>query len=75
MPPPVWSCCDAYLTRLLWICFAPPQLIQSAFATRDLAVECVLYCRLVARVSATYPGRASMSPMLDVFITLLQMGA
>jgi len=25
-------------------------------------------------VSTNYPGRASMSPILDVFITLLQMG-
>lgn len=30
--------------------------------------------QLVARVSASYPGRASMSPILDLFITLLQMG-
>ncbi|KAL8455730.1 hypothetical protein Emag_000455 [Eimeria magna] len=29
---------------------------------------------LVANVSASYPGRASMSPILDLFITLLQMG-
>ncbi|KAL8271840.1 hypothetical protein Esti_004230 [Eimeria stiedai] len=30
--------------------------------------------QLVAKVSASYPGRASMSPILDLFITLLQMG-
>ncbi|KAL8430135.1 hypothetical protein Efla_001799 [Eimeria flavescens] len=30
--------------------------------------------QLVAEVSACYPGRANMSPILDLFITLLQMG-
>ncbi|KAL2911861.1 hypothetical protein HK105_208641 [Polyrhizophydium stewartii] len=30
---------------------------------------------LVAAVSKLYPGRASMSPILDLFITLLSMGA
>jgi len=30
---------------------------------------------LVERVSAMYPGRASMSPLLDLFITLLSLGA
>jgi len=30
---------------------------------------------LVDRVSGLYPGRASMSPLLDVFITLLSLGA
>ncbi|CDI76467.1 soluble liver antigen/liver pancreas antigen domain-containing protein, putative [Eimeria acervulina] len=29
---------------------------------------------LVSRVSACYPGRASISPIIDLFITLLQMG-
>jgi O-phospho-L-seryl-tRNASec:L-selenocysteinyl-tRNA synthase len=30
---------------------------------------------LVDRVSSIYPGRASMSPLLDLFITLLSLGA
>lgn len=30
---------------------------------------------LVDKVSAIYPGRASMSPLLDLFITLLSLGA
>lgn len=30
---------------------------------------------LVDQVSAMYPGRASMSPLLDLFITLLSLGA
>lgn len=31
--------------------------------------------RLVDKVSSLYPGRASMSPLLDLFITLLSLGA
>ncbi len=30
---------------------------------------------LIAKVSATYPGRASVSPILDLFCTLLSLGA
>ena len=30
---------------------------------------------LIAKVSATYPGRASVAPILDLFITLLHLGA
>ncbi|KOO35236.1 o-phosphoseryl-tRNA selenium transferase, partial [Chrysochromulina tobinii] len=30
---------------------------------------------LIAKVSATYPGRASIAPILDLFITLLHLGA
>ena len=30
--------------------------------------------KLVAEISGSYPGRASMAPSLDVFITLLSMG-
>jgi len=30
---------------------------------------------LIAQVSATYPGRASVAPILDLFITLLHLGA
>ncbi|KAL1507789.1 hypothetical protein AB1Y20_007399 [Prymnesium parvum] len=30
---------------------------------------------LLAQVSATYPGRASLSPILDLFATLLHLGA
>lgn len=29
---------------------------------------------LIEKISKNYPGRASMSPILDLFITLLQMG-
>ena len=29
---------------------------------------------LVQKIASNYPGRASMSPKLDLFITLLQMG-
>lgn len=31
--------------------------------------------QLVDKISALYPGRASMSPVLDLFITLLNLGA
>ena len=30
---------------------------------------------LVAAVSSTYPGRASVAPILDLFCTLLHLGA
>ena len=30
---------------------------------------------LIAKLSATYPGRASVAPILDLFITLLHLGA
>ncbi len=30
--------------------------------------------KLIEQVSKTYPGRASMSPVLDVFVTLVSMG-
>ena len=29
----------------------------------------------MAKISATYPGRASVAPILDLFITLLHLGA
>lgn len=29
---------------------------------------------LIEKISKNYPGRASISPILDLFITLLQMG-
>ena len=31
-------------------------------------------CSLVDAVNRAYPGRASMSPLMDVFITLLSLG-
>ena len=30
--------------------------------------------KLISEISASYPGRANMTPSLDVFITLLSMG-
>ena len=30
---------------------------------------------LIAKVSSTYPGRASVAPILDLFCTLLHLGA
>lgn len=55
-------------------------LIKLALVLLQLQILCGLVirpyrlCRLVALVSASYPGRANMSPILDLFITLLQMG-
>ena len=39
------------------------------------AHACACPCTCVHQVSATYPGRASIAPVLDLFCTLLHLGA
>ena len=38
------------------------------------AIVCGPQGALVDKVSGLYPGRASMSPVLDLFVTLLSLG-
>jgi O-phospho-L-seryl-tRNASec:L-selenocysteinyl-tRNA synthase len=38
------------------------------------AVICSPNASLIQAISATYPGRASISPIMDLFVTLLSMG-
>ena len=50
--------------------------VNATYTGRALCLSWLYYGSLyLLQVSATYPGRASVSPILDLFCTLLHLGA
>ena len=62
-------CLDLLLIRIY------PSFLSQPFVRVGEGFDIVRELFHMAEVSQMYPGRASMSPLLDVFITLVGLGA